>query len=59
MMVRDLIAVERDLGFSYDMESAQGAEHYQHICPRCRRALVALAQGRVWNESWPQYPPTR
>src|SRR5262249_13690334 len=37
MMIRDLTKVERDLGFSYEME--RGAEHYQQICPRCRRAL--------------------
>jgi hypothetical protein len=48
MMVRDLTRVEQELGFSYEMD--QGAEHYQQICPRCRRALVALAQGRVWSD---------
>jgi hypothetical protein len=48
MMVRDLAEVERQLGFSYEMD--EGAEHYQQICPRCRRALFGLAQGRAWNE---------
>ncbi|MCC7415552.1 MAG: MFS transporter [Acidobacteria bacterium] len=58
MMVRDLIAVERDLGFSYEMPGAgeqgggaaagTGVSHYQQICPRCRRALYGLAQGRTW-----------
>ena len=47
MMVRDLTEVERQLGFSYEMD--QGAEHYQQICPRCRRALFGLAQGRAWS----------
>jgi hypothetical protein len=49
MMIRDLITVERDLGFSYEMPgSAVG--HYQQICPRCRRSLFGLAQGREWSE---------
>jgi hypothetical protein len=48
MMMRDLQEVERALGFSYEMES--GADHYQQICPRCRRALFGLAQGTAWNE---------
>jgi hypothetical protein len=50
MMVRDLTTVERELGFAYEMDPAQGAEHYQQICPRCRRALFGLAPGRAWNE---------
>jgi hypothetical protein len=50
MMVRDLATIERELGFSYDMDTAQGAKHYQQICPRCRRALFGLAQGRAWSE---------
>ena len=48
-MVSDLIEVERDLGFAYDMDPASGAEHYQQICPRCRRALFGLAQASAWN----------
>ncbi len=50
MMVRDLTAVERDLGFSYEMDPGGGADHYQQICPRCRRALFGLAQGRAWSD---------
>lgn len=50
MMVRDLTIVERQLGFSYEMAPGQGAEHYQQICPRCRRALFGLAQGSAWRE---------
>lgn len=46
MMVRDLKAVERDLGFHYEMP---GGRHYQEICPRCRRALFGLAQGAAWR----------
>src|SRR5262245_61850455 len=47
MMVRDLATVERELGFSYEMEHG---EHYQQICPRCRRALFGLAQGQAWSD---------
>ena len=48
-MVRDLMIVERELGFSYEMNTGPGAAHYQQICPRCRRALYGLAQGAVWR----------
>jgi hypothetical protein len=48
-MVRDLIVVERDLGFRYELSSGEG--HYQQICPACRRALFGLAQGALWTES--------
>ena len=37
-LIRDLIGVERDLGFRYEMR-AGGATHYQEVCPACRRAL--------------------
>lgn len=48
-MVKDLIAVERQLGFTYEMSGK--ASHYQEICPACRRALFGLAQGALWTES--------
>jgi hypothetical protein len=32
------------------MDPAAGAEHYQQICPRCRRALFGLAQGALWRD---------
>jgi hypothetical protein len=48
-MVRDLITVERELGFAYEMDASMGADHYQQICPRCRRALFGLAQGALWR----------
>ena len=50
MMVRDLEIVERELGFAYEMHAVHGADHYQQICPRCRRALFGLAQGSAWNQ---------
>jgi len=53
IMIRDLKQVERELGFSYELvppsPSAGQATHYQEICPRCRRALFGLAQGRAWS----------
>jgi hypothetical protein len=48
MHVEDLILVEQQLGYAYETSSAPVA-HYQHICPRCRRLLPALAQGRLWR----------
>jgi len=60
VMVRDLITVERDLGFSYEIGVGQGftprleddpPAHYQQICPRCRRALFGLAQGALWQQA--------
>lgn len=46
-MIRDLITVERELGFKY--ETSGGASHYQQICPACRRAMFGLAQGALWR----------
>jgi hypothetical protein len=51
LMVRDLAIVEHELGFSYEMEPGEGADHYQQICPRCRRALFGLAQGALWQHA--------
>jgi hypothetical protein len=41
MHVEDLITVEGQLGYRYEIDGA--ASHYQWICPPCRRALVCLA----------------
>ena len=46
-IVRDLVSVERDLGFRYELGGP--IAHYQEICPRCRRALYGLAQGALWS----------
>ena len=46
MMVNDLMTVERELGFTYEMSDDA---HYQQICPKCRRALFGLAQGALWR----------
>ena len=42
MHIRDLIEVEKKLGYTYE---ADGIEHYQWICPPCRRVSLAIAQG--------------
>jgi hypothetical protein len=56
MHVEDLITVERQLGYRYDMPGTE-AGHYQWICPRCRRAMLAIAQADAFEESepWHQY----
>jgi hypothetical protein len=46
--VEDLIQVEQDLGYRYEIAGSE-AEHYQWICPPCRRAMFALAQGQLWQ----------
>jgi hypothetical protein len=51
MHVEDLILVERQLGYRYELPNAAGTgpSHYQEFCPRCRRAALAIAQGRLWQ----------
>jgi MFS transporter, NNP family, nitrate/nitrite transporter len=46
IMVRDLVTVERELGFTYELRDGG---HYQEVCPRCRRALYGLAQGALFS----------
>jgi hypothetical protein len=48
MHVEDLIEVEKQLGYSYEMSGP--VEHYQWICPPCRRSLFVVSQGRVWGD---------
>lgn len=50
-MVRDLAIVEHELGFAYEMSGVQDVEHYQQICPRCRRTLFGLAQDALWRNN--------
>lgn len=49
MHARDLIEVQRQLGFDY--RAAGSVEDYQWICPPCRRVLLATAQGQTWNRT--------
>jgi hypothetical protein len=39
--------VERELGYHYEWP-VNPAGHYQHVCPACRRKLLALAQAHLW-----------
>jgi hypothetical protein len=50
MHIDDLIEVESKLGYRYEL-SGRTVEHYQWICPRCRRALIAIAQANLWRDS--------
>lgn len=51
MQIDDLMQVESQLGYRYELTDAAGhAEHYQRICPKCRRSLLALAQGKLWTQ---------
>ena len=45
--IDDLIRIQQQLGYRYERQDA--AEHYQQICPRCRRAALVLAQGQRWR----------
>lgn len=48
MHIEDLILVEQELGYRYELaDPAVG--HYQWICPRCRRSLLALAHAQLWS----------
>lgn len=49
MHVEDLIRVEAQLGYRYQIENSN-VEHYQWICPPCRRSLLALSQARLWRD---------
>jgi hypothetical protein len=48
MQVEDLIEIERKLGYRYET-TAPGVEHYQRICPSCRRSMLGVAQGELWG----------
>jgi hypothetical protein len=51
--VEDLIEVQRQLGYTYETPNST-VDHYQRICPRCRRLLPALVQARLWRASHSQ-----
>ena len=53
MHIEDLIGVERKLGYRYEVDGP--TEHYQWICPPCRRAMFVLAQSRLWQGSTGAY----
>ena len=51
MHVNDLIVVEQQLGYDYEMPG-NPVEHYQWVCPRCRRAMLALMQDRLVQQAF-------
>jgi hypothetical protein len=55
--VEDLIDIQRQLGYRYETPNTS-VDHYQRICPRCRRLLPALTQGRLWRASQSQSTAT-
>lgn len=48
MHALDLIEVQRALGYRYEIPDSP-VEHYQWICPPCRRTSFALAQSLLWR----------
>lgn len=46
MHIEDLITVEKQLGYDYELEGE--IDHYQRVCPTCRRSLLALTQGELY-----------
>lgn len=56
MHVEDLITVEQQLGYQYELPN-RPQEHYQWVCPRCRRSLFGLAQGALWAGTGVTDPP--
>jgi|TARA_B100001971_G_scaffold9682_1_gene7914 nitrate reductase gamma subunit len=47
MHVDDLKTVLDQLGFNYRFATSKGEVHYQDICPKCRRRLLAANQGKT------------
>jgi hypothetical protein len=47
MQVNDLKEVERALGINYELGRG---EHYQDVCPLCRRKSLAMAQDAKWRK---------
>lgn len=46
--IEDLIIVEAELGYDYRIDDGR-IDHYQRICPACRRKMLGLAQGAIWR----------
>jgi hypothetical protein len=47
MHIGDLKTVLDQLGMNFRFATPDGDVHYQEICPRCRRRLLALNQGKA------------
>lgn len=50
LQIDDLIEVERELGYRYETPGSR-VDHYQRICPACRRSMLGIAQGAIWGRS--------
>lgn len=50
LQIDDLIEVERELGYRYETANPR-TDHYQRICPSCRRSMLGIAQGEIWRRS--------
>lgn len=50
--IADLIGIQHELGYRYEI--ADMTEHYQYVCPRCRRATLVLTQGQRWRMNDPR-----
>lgn len=48
LQINDLVRVQQQLGYRYALQRAPQAGHYQHVCPRCRRSMLVMAQSRRW-----------
>lgn len=50
--INDLIEIEQRLGYRYTLDPKTNvADHYQWICPKCRRAALVLAQSSRWQST--------
>ena len=47
--INDLISIQQELGYQYEITGT--TNHYQWICPQCRRASLVIAQSSRWRNS--------
>ena len=45
--VQDLIRIQQMLGYKYELPASD--DHYQRVCPSCRRATLVVAQSGRWS----------
>ncbi len=58
MHVQDLIEAETRLGYHYQLNSEDDKNHYQWVCPRCRRLMLGISQGQLWEKGRAHEPST-
>lgn len=53
--IADLIHVQQTLGYRYELAEGNSRmtaqQHYQNVCPQCRRAAVVLCQTARWSHN--------